>query len=75
MQSIAHNHSVPLTYTSTPSTKRTEQPPTPAPSVDGSVQAGVSESEAVASRAAEPSEDRPKKKRRVALTRVGDIDP
>ncbi|KAL0945830.1 hypothetical protein HGRIS_012114 [Hohenbuehelia grisea] len=111
MQSIAHQHSVPLITTTpshslsvagtplaTPSSasiglplvvtpsvvpaKRSEPPLTPAASVDGGEQAGPSglqagvqvPTEGLESAGEVTIQEPPKKKRRVALTRVGDIN-
>lgn len=89
LQSIAHHHSVPLTHTvssssisATPSSpqKRSEAPlltpviiseELPAPVTIGEKRDTVDEVGAVNTQSDEP----PKKKRRVALTRVGDLDP
>lgn len=89
LQSIAHHHSVPLTYsTSTSSMSATPSTPqkrseahlsTPSVSVDdvstplavGGKREAVEESGEASTKSDEP----PKKKRRVALTRVGDLDP
>jgi len=127
LQSIAHHHSVPLTYSNsghgpsstqvtpaaTPSSanislpfvvstpvsatplqatpnpkKRAEPPLTPAASVDGSEpflgaslqstgslfnEAGASSADTPAARDADKIQEPPKKKRRVALTHVGDL--
>ncbi|KAH7928347.1 WD40 repeat-like protein [Leucogyrophana mollusca] len=99
LQSIAHHNSVPLTYTSTPSSssislpviatptipaKRTEPPLTPTASVDDNLPtyASGSTSEAAIGKAPDAEvprnkgvEEPPKKKRRLALTRVSDLDP
>lgn len=89
LQSIAHHHSVPLTHTTSttsmsaaPSSpqKRSRHPSLtpvisteelPAPALIGEKRDAVDEVEAAAAKSDEP----PKKKRRVALTRVGDLDP
>ncbi|EIN14469.1 WD40 repeat-like protein [Punctularia strigosozonata HHB-11173 SS5] len=91
LQSIAHHHSLPMTTSSsTPSsqlistptpiqstgTKRSEPPLTPAASVDDNIVSSRAdqipdEGEKMQSNTEGP----PKKKRRVALTRVGDIAP
>lgn len=86
LQSIAQHNFVPLTYTMTPSStstalpaiatptvpaKRSEPPLTPAPSIDDNapVPAG-SISEVQSTQPSQP----PKKKRRLVLTKVGDLD-
>ncbi|KAF8065003.1 chromatin assembly complex protein [Lyophyllum atratum] len=106
LQSIAHNHSVPISassssatphshshshphpspsLTTTPSAnpkKRSERPLTPATSVDGGERelgyfaplAGGSGEKALGEERDKVQEP-PKKKRRVALTRVGDLEP
>ncbi|KAJ8597669.1 WD40 repeat-like protein [Rhizopogon salebrosus TDB-379] len=88
LQSIAQHNFVPLTYTMTPSSsstalptvatptipaKRSEPPLTPALSIDDNaptLPAGDSASEAQSAQLAQP----PKKKRRLVLTKVGDLD-
>ncbi|OAX39297.1 WD40 repeat-like protein [Rhizopogon vinicolor AM-OR11-026] len=88
LQSIAQHNFVPLTYTMTPSSssialppiatptvpaKRSEPPLTPAPSIDDYTPvfpAGSSASEVTSTQSAQP----PKKKRRLVLTKVGDLD-
>ncbi|KAG1819213.1 WD40-repeat-containing domain protein [Suillus subaureus] len=85
LQSIAQHNFVPLTYTMTPSSssvplaaittptvpaKRTEPPPTPATSIDDNAPAGKSAPEVTPAKLAQP----PRKKRRLVLTKVGDID-
>ncbi|KAH7910902.1 WD40-repeat-containing domain protein [Hygrophoropsis aurantiaca] len=100
LQSIAHHNSVPLTYSSTPSTssaslpvvttpvipaKRNDPPLTPAASVDDNLPvlaASSTSSKAPSSKVPDSevprnkqAEEPPKKKRRLALTRVGDLDP
>ncbi|KAG6918309.1 hypothetical protein DXG01_015401 [Tephrocybe rancida] len=90
LQSIAHHHSVPISVppatvphaspslTPSNSRKRADPPLTPAASVDGGERelgslttlASTSESGEERDRIQEP----PKKKRRVALTRVGDLE-
>ncbi|KZP17324.1 WD40 repeat-like protein [Athelia psychrophila] len=89
LQSIAHHHSVPLTHTTSTSSmsaapsspqKRSRAPSLtpvtsteelPAPVSIGEKRDAVDEVEATTAKSDEP----PKKKRRVALTRVGDLDP
>jgi len=88
LQSIAQHNFVPLAYTMTPSSsstalpaiatptipaKRSEPPLTPALSIDDNapvLQAGGTASEVEAAQPVQP----PKKKRRLVLTRVGDLD-
>ncbi|KAG5651336.1 hypothetical protein H0H81_009024 [Sphagnurus paluster] len=92
LQSIAHQHCVPISsssssattsapahphpspsLTATPSNpnkkKRNEPPLTPAASLDGGESLGVEPEER------DKIQEPPKKKRRVALTRVGDLEP
>ncbi|KAG1752246.1 WD40-repeat-containing domain protein [Suillus lakei] len=84
LQSIAQHNFVPLTYTMTPSSssvplpaivtptvpaKRTEPPLTPATSIDDNA-AARSSAEITPAKLAQP----PKKKRRLLLTKVGDLD-
>lgn len=89
LQSIAHHHSVPLTYSTSASTM-SANPSTPqkrseatlatltasmddvsAPVAVGGKREAVEEPGEAGAKMDEP----PKKKRRVALTRVGDLDP
>lgn len=85
LQYIAQHNFVPLTYTMTPSSssvplaaiatptipaKRNEPPLTPATSIDDNPSAGRSAPEVTPAKLAQP----PKKKRRLVLTKVGDID-
>jgi chromatin assembly factor 1 subunit B len=102
LQSIAHHHSVPITYsapassgtsssssanhpivvTSAVAKKRQEPPLTPAASVDDNLPAlhAQGSSSSIATDAANVGDETkalhgpPKKKRRVALTKVGDIE-
>ncbi|KAG6855722.1 hypothetical protein H0H87_011614 [Tephrocybe sp. NHM501043] len=95
LQSIAHQHSVPISAPGpspallphsspslTPSNprKRAEPPLTPAASIDGgerdlaSLAALTSASESGEGEERDKVQEPPKKKRRVALTRVGDLD-
>jgi chromatin assembly factor 1 subunit B len=53
--------------------KRSEPPPTPAASVDGNMNAGPTEMLAATTDKKKTDAEPPKKKRRVALTRVGDL--
>lgn len=64
--------SVPLAAIATPTipAKRNEPPLTPATSIDDNPSAGRSAPEVTPAKLAQP----PKKKRRLVLTKVGDID-
>lgn len=88
LQSIAHHNSVPLTVASTPSSgtsalpiitppivpaKRSELPAVPTQNMDGPSRSDASATGVSPEKRADDAQP-PKKKRRIALTRVGDLE-